>query len=156
METINFYRVRDEYGWMSNFYMRTIIIDGKPWRSTEHFFQAQKFAGTAEEEVIRHAKTCREAADMGRDPRRRLRSDWQQVKERCMSIALFAKFTQHHDLCKQLLETRDAILVEHTSNDSYWGDGGDGTGKNRLGHGLMFVREVISRAGIVVVGGAGR
>jgi predicted NAD-dependent protein-ADP-ribosyltransferase YbiA (DUF1768 family) len=31
--------------------------------------------------------------------------------------------------------------VEHTKNDAYWGDGGDGIGKNRLGQILMAVRE---------------
>jgi predicted NAD-dependent protein-ADP-ribosyltransferase YbiA (DUF1768 family) len=32
-------------------------------------------------------------------------------------------------------------IVEHTENDRYWGDGGDGSGKNRLGQILMRVRE---------------
>ena len=37
-------------------------------------------------------------------------------------------------------------FVEHTENDSYWGDGGDGSGKNMLGQILMDVRELL-RAG---------
>ena len=41
------------------------------------------------------------------------------------------------------MSTRDAILIEHTRNDSYWGDGGDGTGKNRLGFCLMKVRDLL-------------
>jgi predicted NAD-dependent protein-ADP-ribosyltransferase YbiA (DUF1768 family) len=32
------------------------------------------------------------------------------------------------------------VLVEHTARDSYWGDGGDGSGRNRLGHLLMQLR----------------
>ena len=32
-----------------------------------------------------------------------------------------------------LIETGDAEIVEHTENDAYWGDGGDGKGLNRLG-----------------------
>ena len=35
----------------------------------------------------------------------------------------------------------DAKLVEHTENDSYWGDGGDGSGRNMLGQILMQVRD---------------
>jgi len=31
-------------------------------------------------------------------------------------------------------------LIEHTKNDSYWADGGDGSGKNRLGQLLMELR----------------
>ena len=33
------------------------------------------------------------------------------------------------------------VAVADTANDDYWGDGGDGSGKNRLGHLLMQVRE---------------
>ena len=31
-----------------------------------------------------------------------------------------------------LLATGNARIVEHTERDSYWGDGGDGSGKNML------------------------
>ena len=34
-----------------------------------------------------------------------------------------------------------AKLVEHTENDAFWGDGGDGGGRNELGRVLMAVRE---------------
>jgi N-glycosidase YbiA len=37
--------------------------------------------------------------------------------------------------------------VEHTRNDAYWGDGGDGTGKNRLGQLLMELRAKFSNNG---------
>ncbi len=39
-----------------------------------------------------------------------------------MEKALFHKFTEHQDLNKLLLDTGDAIIVEHTANDSYWYD----------------------------------
>jgi predicted NAD-dependent protein-ADP-ribosyltransferase YbiA (DUF1768 family) len=31
-------------------------------------------------------------------------------------------------------------LVEHATKDSYWADGGDGSGRNQLGITLMQVR----------------
>ncbi len=34
----------------------------------------------------------------------------------------------------------DARLVEHTNNDVFWGDGGDGSGHNMLGRLLMELR----------------
>ena len=43
----------------------------------------------------------------------------------------------------KLLGTGDARIVEHTANDAYWGDGGDGSGKNMLGLILMRVREAL-------------
>jgi ribA/ribD-fused uncharacterized protein len=50
------------------------------------------------------------------------------------------KFTQHPELAKLLISTGNLTLVEHTDIDSYWGDGKDGKGKNRLGHLLMQLR----------------
>src|SRR3954463_11250275 len=46
-----------------------------------------------------------------------------------MHAAVLAKFTQHADLRETLLATGDSKIVEHTENDAYWGDGGDGSGK---------------------------
>ena len=78
---------------------------------------------------------------MGRSRKKPLRKDWESVKDQIMRKAVLAKFTQHDDLQEVLLSTGDAKLVEHTTNDSYWGDGGDGSGKNMLGRILMEVRE---------------
>jgi N-glycosidase YbiA len=50
-----------------------------------------------------------------------------------MYKCVLEKFRQHIGIRKTLLGTGNAILVEHTTNDSYWGDGGDGSGKNMLG-----------------------
>jgi ribA/ribD-fused uncharacterized protein len=58
-----------------------------------------------------------------------------------MREALWAKFTQHPELRSLLLSTGDETIVEHTENDNYWGDGGDGSGRNRLGVLLMELRE---------------
>jgi ribA/ribD-fused uncharacterized protein len=80
------------------------------------------------------------AAHLGRSRKFPLRRDWESVKEDIMRQALRAKFTQHPELRELLLATGDAKLVEHTNNDRYWGDGGDGSGRNRLGLLLMELR----------------
>ena len=49
------------------------------------------------------------------------------------------------EIADVLLGTHDAEIVEHTKSDSYWGDGGDGSGKNMLGKILMDVRERLKR-----------
>lgn len=43
-----------------------------------------------------------------------------------------------------LLSTDNLPIIEHTNNDSYWGDGGDGMGKNQLGQILMEVRNKLN------------
>ena len=62
-----------------------------------------------------------------------------------MYVALYAKFTQHEQFTKMLLDTGDRKLVEHTTRDSYWGDGGDGSGQNRLGKLLIKLREELRK-----------
>ena len=58
-----------------------------------------------------------------------------------MLQSLRMKFSQNLEIAKELLATGDAILIEHTRNDDYWADGGDGSGKSKLGLLLMQVRE---------------
>jgi N-glycosidase YbiA len=143
---IRFYSTKDEDGWMSNFFASPIVIGGKTWATTEHYFQAQKFAGTPHEEELRLAKSPMVVARMGRARSRPLRADWERVKDDVMLEALRAKFSQHPGLKSRLLATGQAPLVEHTRNDRYWADGGDGTGRNRLGELLMQVREELRRS----------
>ena len=63
-----------------------------------------------------------------------------------MQHAVLAKFTQHAELRELLISTGEARIVEHTENDDYWGDGGDGRGQNKLGQVLMRVREMLRSA----------
>lgn len=139
-QKIEFYSVGDNYGEFSNFALFPISLDKKVWPTSEHYFQAQKFENKAYQEKIRKAKNPGMAAKMGRDRKQKLRRDWESVKVSVMFKALEAKFTQHVELKMLLLETGDAKLVEHTVNDSYWGDGGNGSGKNMLGQLLMKLR----------------
>ena len=138
---IHFYSTAGEYGCFSNFSRHPVFLKGKRWPTSEHYFQAQKFAGTPREEQVRQAKSPMIAARMGRSRKHPLRPDWERVKDAVMREAVLAKFTQHADLRATLLATGDAVLVEHTRNDDYWGDGGDGHGKNKLGKILMSVRD---------------
>lgn len=144
-KVINFYSTKVAYGCFSNFSAYKIFLKGKNWKTAEHYFQAQKFAGKPDEEELRLADSPMRVAKMGRDGKRPLRKDWEEVKDDIMRQALRAKFTQNKELKKILLETDDAILVEHTANDNYWGDGGDGNGKNMLGKLLMEVREELKK-----------
>ena len=145
--TINFYLIDHDYGEFSNFAPYPIQLDGKTWPTTEHYFQAQKFHGTAHEEDIRLVGSPMTAARMGRDRDRPLRPDWEAAKDNIMRVALHAKFTQHTVLTELLLGTGDNTIVEHTKNDSYWGDGGDGTGHNMLGIMLMELRTALRDIG---------
>lgn len=123
-----------------------MFIDGKSWPTTEHYFQAQKFVGTPYLEKIRKLPTPRDAFQLSRDPQvsRWRRADWESVKDDVMLKALRAKFSDNQRLRTMLLDTHDKELIEHTANDSYWGDGGNGSGQNKLGKLLMQVRRELN------------
>lgn len=140
MNVIYFYRPKDPYGIFSNFYSCTLLIDGITYPSSEHYFQAMKFEGTQYAEYIRNCNTPYQSAKEGRRRDFPLRADWYGVKEQYMWKALYAKFTTISECYYALMNTGNAILVEHTKNDRYWADGGDGTGLNRLGILLMELR----------------
>ncbi|HPF38829.1 MAG TPA: NADAR family protein [Phycisphaerae bacterium] len=144
-EAVHFYRVADAFGCFSNFAPYPIRMNGKTWPTSEHYFQAMKFVDDEHQESIRQTDSPMIAARMGRDRSRPLRKDWEDVKVAIMREAVQAKFRQHDDIREILCSTGDATIVEHTKNDAYWGDGGDGAGENMLGRILMDVREELCR-----------
>ena len=145
MNVVNFYSVNDEFGDFSNFALFPITLDGQRWPTSEHYFQAQKFADSEYREKIRQTNSPMSAARLGRDRKQKLRRDWESVKDSVMRSAVLAKFSQHEELRTLLLSTGEAKIVEHTENDNYWGDGGDGSGKNMLGQILMEVRAELTQ-----------
>jgi len=145
---IYFYRQDEQpYGCFSNFFAGCPVnLDGLEWPTVEHYFQAQKFPGHPEiQEEIRRAdwagltkRIVRKHSDLVDW------SWWDGVRGAVMMKALRAKFSQHERLRDILLSTGDEELVEHTVNDRYWADGGDGSGMNMLGKMLMKVRTELS------------
>ena len=142
--TIYFYSNREEpYGCFSNFSAHGFNLDEAWWRTSEHYFQAQKFIGTPHVEQIRLVLTPKDAARMGRERDRPLRSDWEQVKDDVMLKAVLCKFQTHADIREILLSTGNQLIVENSPIDYYWGCGADGSGKNKLGQILMQVRDLL-------------
>jgi GTP cyclohydrolase II len=139
--TIQFYHSDQKWGEFANFSRHAIYLDGKIWATVEHFYQAQKFHNTEFEEVIRLTETPTLAKEKSRELLKNHHvSNWNDIKEEIMYRGLEAKFTQHPELEKFLISTENKTLVERTDIDSYWGDGIDGKGKNRLGYLLMQLR----------------
>ena len=142
---IYFYDKFAPYYEFTNFYFAPISLDERTWKTTEHYFQAQKFVGTPYLDVIQMCATPREAFDFSRKPfvSRWRRNDWEGVKIDIMRKALLAKFLQHGDLRKKLKGTGKRALVERSPYDKFWGDGGDGSGQNWLGRLLVEIRDAI-------------
>lgn len=125
---------------LSNMADCPIVIDGVAWPTSEHYYQAMKFADPALRERIRAATSPYLAAAIGNDRRNPLRPGWDGERVQVMETAMRAKFTQDAAARAALLATGDERLVDHTAGDAFWGDGGDGRGANMLGAILMRLR----------------
>jgi len=136
---VRFYKTSDKFGCFSNFSKHAFKLNGKSWPTCEHYYQSAKFNFNDHE--VNEAGTAFEVAQMGRQTHRKIRENWDDIKFDIMLDGLRAKFSQNGDIKNILFETMDDIIIEQTSNDSYWGDGGDSTGLNRLGIALMDIRQ---------------
>ncbi len=142
---ILFYGPHEANAYLSNWYPASIFLKGKIWPSTEHYYQAQKLAGTPYEEICRRMESPRLTFEFTRRPDVQVRKDWEDVKVDVMREAVFAKFSQNPELKEKLLNTGDLEIVENSPVDSFWGIGEDGTGKNMLGKVLMEVRDQLRK-----------
>ncbi len=133
-------RFRDEYDFLSNFYVVDIEYDGIVYPSVEHAFQAAKTLDDDERLKISLLDTPTKAKRAGRKVK--LRSDWEEVKLDIMKELIVIKF-KDPVLKEKLLSTGNATLIEgNTWRDYYWGEC-RGKGQNHLGKILMEVREMI-------------
>jgi ribA/ribD-fused uncharacterized protein len=143
---IKFYRSDAPYFAFTNFSEHPITVDGVTWKTTEHFFQAQKFikSDPAWAEKIRAADTPLQAAGMGRNIHHPIRENWDDVKDAVMRFAVLTKVLTHPEVRDLLCSTGVDRLLEDSPTDYYWGIGREGGGKNRLGEILMEIRTLLA------------
>lgn len=156
MRVIN--NFKNEYDFLSNFYICNVEYNGILYNSTEAAFQAQKTLENTERKYIatltpsESKKACNRYGLNGF--KIKFRSDWEEVKDQVMYEVVKEKFKQNIDLKERLLNTGDAILIEGNRwHDNYWGNCTcdkckNITGRNQLGLTLMKVREEL-RTGVI-------
>ena len=81
MKEIKFYKVHDDYSFMSNFAPYPFSDGSKIWPTSENYFQAQKFLVPEIQEKIRQIASPMDAALEGRNRQNPLRPDWEEVKD---------------------------------------------------------------------------
>jgi ribA/ribD-fused uncharacterized protein len=146
-EEIRFYLREEPYGFLSNFWREAVEVHSgsyiKLYQTNEHYYQSQKANDAMMREWIRMAPTAYAAMIAGRG----LRSDemvqkWNTKKTEVMLEGLQLKFHQNETLEYLLLWTGDAILIEDSPTDMFWGGALPGS-QNMLGELLMQVRDEI-------------
>lgn len=145
MKTIRFYKEFGEYGYLATYSKHGFLKDGILWKTSEHYYQAQKFFEPDVKKRIAEAETPKVASNIGRDRNLNLRSDWEDVKQEVMFDAVYYKFKQNKDILKKLLDTGNAEIVEATVKENYWGCGPNNDGENNYGKILVKVREKLRK-----------
>lgn len=168
--TIKFYEKKDPYYEFSNYAEYPVTIEGISYKTTEHYYQAQKFiyegancSNLEYAELIRSQKTPNMARILGTQEIKqnfawakalRIKIDeykgkvisdpkWDLHKIDVMRVALKHKFEQHPRLARLLKETGDKEIIEDSPRDYFWGIGRLGNGQNWLGKLLMELRMLI-------------
>ena len=124
------------------------LVEGKQAEDKASILSSDTVLVPQIQEEIRQIASPMDAALEGRNRQNPLRPDWEEVKDKVMLQPLRMKFSQNPEIAKELLATGDALLIEHTRNDDYWADGGDGSGKNKLSLLLMQVREELKNSNL--------
>lgn len=129
-----------EHAFMANFHPSTVYIEGKPYPTLEHAYQASKASTEEEKELIRRARTPMEAKKLGRALI--LPEGWEDGRVELMRRLVRSKF-ENPLLRELLLLTGDAELIQDNKwNDRFWGIC-RGEGENWLGKILMEIRQEI-------------
>lgn len=129
-----------DYEAFSNFEPCEITLDGITYPTTEHAYQAHKSRKKEFRLRISNIGHPSKAKKAGR-ALSVIRKDWQKVKFQVMIDCLRLKFAQEpfHSL---LLSTGNRWIAEDARqwDDTEWGLGIKGNGKNKLGKAIMIVR----------------
>ena len=140
----------------SNFYNSPIHM-GRTYRTAEHFYQSWKAAYFDDRDrwadILAEPRPGK-AKHLARTIKNFDRTVWQLVAPQIMENVVLKKFQQNLETRRKLLDTGDAIIVEATEFDRYWGSGLNimdnahsnptaWRGENVLGQILMKVRETL-------------
>jgi ribA/ribD-fused uncharacterized protein len=134
-----------------------IDIEGVKYPTVEHYFQAMKAKEFNDEEMynkIVKTKTAKAVKAVGKKVKNFVQEVWDSKREAVMEKAIRAKFVQHPELRKQLLETGDKIIGFADPRNTFWGIGtgmesekskkpSKWRGQNKIGKILMALRTTL-------------
>jgi ribA/ribD-fused uncharacterized protein len=144
----------NEHNYLSNLHEASMQIDGVTFPTVEHYYQwskAKMFGDKDAETKILKTTSPKSVKTYGKKVKDFKEDEWAAKKDKIMETAIKAKFTQHPDLRKKLLETGGNLIAKADPRDKYWGIGTSADtskakdpakwpGKNVLGKMLELLR----------------
>jgi ribA/ribD-fused uncharacterized protein len=131
-----------------------IQIEDKRYPSVEHYFQSMKAEEFGDKEILEQigkTPSGKAVKSLGKKVRNFIKEHWDSRRLEIMMRGVRAKFVQHPELQKQLLETGEKKIGEADARNSFWGIGTSESteiskdpskwkGQNQLGKILMSLR----------------
>ena len=111
---------------LSNMFEASMQVDGITFPTVEHYFQwskAKMFGDAEIQSKILKTPSPKSVKAYGRKVKDFKKEEWESKKDEIMKAGLKAKFTQHPELRKKLLDTGTRPLAEANPRDKYWGIG---------------------------------
>lgn len=153
---VGFFKPYDEYGYLSNWYVSDMVIDGRHYFCVEQYMMYKKallFGDLDVANEILDATDPKTIKGLGRKVSNFDEDTWDKHKYQIVLKGVAKKFECNSILRKKLLEfPRDTVFVECSPYDLVWGCGSsrcsrywqfpDGwRGQNLLGKIIMEVRQ---------------
>jgi ribA/ribD-fused uncharacterized protein len=137
---------------LCNFSSFQVEWRGRLWPTSEHAYQAAHFLETAPDlaEQIYTVRSAHEAYKIAKANSDKAAENWEDIKESVMLDICRHKLQQHDYVQQKLLETGDALIVEDSPKDSFWGWGPDRKGCNALGKVWMQLRDELRTGKLMV------
>jgi len=151
MEYLFFWGEKNTFGFLSNFYPSTFVLDNQTFNCSEQHFMKKKQElfdplNQALAANIMNESNPKNIKNYGRQVNNFSEQTWLIHRYKSMYDGVYAKFSQNKDLMAQLLATGDKFLVEASPYDKIWGIGFDSSnalankqkwGQNLLGQVLI-------------------
>lgn len=152
-EKILFNAASETHAFLSDMYPSPMLINGRIWFSVEQYISYRKLSEKDAVDKKQKALTA-ELRSKILGTLDSFKAKYFASKKaggfvnpkfkqgvRIKQKALHAKFTQNPMLLYHLMKTDDALLVEDSGWDDFWGNGKDGNGENMQGKLLMQLRD---------------
>lgn len=155
-DSIYFYGLKDEYGYLSNFYKCNFIDEyNNQYCCSEQYFMYQKALLFEPDNIELHQQILNETnptivKKLGRNIKNYNEDIWNELRYNKMKDGLRLKFNQNDNLKIKLINTGNKILYEASKYDKIWGIGFYANeainknkkiyGQNLLGKCLMEIR----------------
>lgn len=132
------------------FYMVSFVIDGKEYKSVEHYYQAASFFNINESFAAQimdapSAEVAHRRSINAVQAHQQRRPDWDGVKAMELEKAYRALFEQHPNIFQVLKSTDDARLRYSHQTDTFLGWQSENSGQNVLGELLTKLKQTKSK-----------